>query len=144
MMLDRAGIESRVPHAGAMCLLDAVIQWDATHITCIAAAPSATHPLARNGTVPAIAAIEYAAQATAVHGALLDNQVVPRAGMLAKLSEVELHAVRIPINGGRLNVHAELLNHAAAGCVYAFEVAGMHQRIASGRLIVAFAPPTAQ
>jgi len=48
--LDRAGIESRVPHAGRMCLLDTVEDWDESTITCAAAAPDATHPLARDGT----------------------------------------------------------------------------------------------
>ena len=143
MKLDRVGIERRVPHAGTMCLLDAVMQWDATSITCIACAPGATHPLARDGTVPAVAAVEYAAQATAVHGALLDTQVAPRAGMLAKLSEVELHTLCIPADRGPLNVRAELLNRGASGCLYAFEVAGNRQRIASGRLLVAFVPLSA-
>jgi predicted hotdog family 3-hydroxylacyl-ACP dehydratase len=140
MTLDRAAIERRVPHAGAMCLLDAVIQWDATHITCVACAPSALHPLARDGTVPAVAAVEYAAQATAVHGALLDTQDAPRAGMLAKLSNVELHMSSIPADGGPLNVRAEMLNRGASGCLYAFEIAGRRQRIASGRLMVVFVP----
>ena len=143
MKLDRAGIEHRVPHAGAMCLLDAVMQWDSTRITCIACAPSVGHPLARDGTVPAVAAVEYAAQATAVHGALLDAQVVPRAGMLAKLSNVELHTACIPADSGPLNVRAELLNRGVSGCLYAFEIAGRRQRIASGRLMVVLAPLSA-
>ena len=109
MTLDRAGIERRVPHAGAMCLLDAVTQWDATHITCVACAPGATHPLARDGAVPAIAAVEYAAQATAVHGALLDTPVSPRGGVLAKLSNVELHAECIRADGGPLSTRAAVM-----------------------------------
>jgi predicted hotdog family 3-hydroxylacyl-ACP dehydratase len=142
MTLDRAEIQRRVPHAGTMCLLDAVMHWDATHIACVAALPGATHPLAREGTVPAVAAVEYAAQATAVHGSLLDAQAVPRAGVLAKLSEVELHTMCIPAESGSLYVRAELLNYGASGCLYAFEVAGTRQPIASGRLMVAFVPPS--
>jgi predicted hotdog family 3-hydroxylacyl-ACP dehydratase len=34
MKLDRSGIASRVPHADVMCLLDAVMQWDATYQVC--------------------------------------------------------------------------------------------------------------
>jgi predicted hotdog family 3-hydroxylacyl-ACP dehydratase len=140
MMLDRTGIEHRVPHSGAMCLLDAVSRWDATRITCVACAPCSMHPLSRDGIVPAIAAIEYAAQATAVHGALLDTQVLPRAGVLAKLSKVVLHTRCIQVDGGPLSIHAELLSYGTSGCLYSFEVAQESQRIAEGRLLVAFAP----
>ena len=33
-MLDRAAIAARIPHQGAMCLLDAVVDWSATAISC--------------------------------------------------------------------------------------------------------------
>ena len=139
MMLDRAAIERRVPHAGAMCLLDAVT-----------AMGRGAHRLPRRGAralpirwrataiVPAVAASEYAAQATAVHGALLDGQAAPRDGVLAKLSDVELHSARIPFDAGPLAVRAELLGRGAAGCLYGFDVATERQPIASGRLMVAF------
>lgn len=140
MMPDRHAIERMVPHAGSMCLLDAVTAWDAGHIACSAAGPGATHPLARAGCVPAIAACEYAAQATAVHGALLDDSHEPRAGMLAKLMDVHLHSPWIPAGAGPLAVRAELLSRSAAGCLYAFDVAGAGAPVASGRLMVAFAP----
>src|SRR5436853_7541423 len=76
-MLGRDEIQRRVPHAGAMCLLDMVTRCDASCIECEAAAPVGGHPLARDGGVPAVAAVEYAAQATAVHGALLDETGAP-------------------------------------------------------------------
>ena len=44
MMPDRARIEQLVPHAGAMCLLDAVTQWDAAQITCSSHEPGAVAP----------------------------------------------------------------------------------------------------
>jgi predicted hotdog family 3-hydroxylacyl-ACP dehydratase len=138
MMPDRAHIERLVPHSGAMCLLDAVTHWDAVHISCSCAEPHATHPLARGGRLPAIAACEYAAQATAVHGALLDGADGPRAGLLAKLADVELHSPRFPRGGGPLTVRAELLSRLPAGCLYAFDVASAARPIARGRLIVAF------
>ena len=129
-------------HAGAMCLLDAVTQWDEARITCSSHEPGASHPLARGGVVPAIAAAEYAAQATAVHGALLDGAGQPRAGMLAKLMDVNLHSACFPPAGGAVTVSATLLSRSGGGCLYAFEV-GSCSPIVSGRLIVAFAPSTA-
>ena len=140
MMPDRTRIEGMVPHAGAMCLLDAVIEWDDTHIACAAARPDASHPLARDGQVPAIAAAEYAAQATALHGALLDDCVSPRAGMLAKLVDVNLYNANLPGTGSDLRVRAEMLGRLATGCMYSFEVANNDGLIANGRLIVAFQP----
>lgn len=138
MKLARADIERRVPHAGRMCLLDGVLHWDRQHIVCQAAAPGADHPLARDGRVSSVIAPEYAAQATAVHGALLDAQARPRAGVLAKLAQVELLQAEIPSDAGALQVRAELLSREASGCLYAFEVAAAGQPVAHGRLIVAF------
>jgi predicted hotdog family 3-hydroxylacyl-ACP dehydratase len=138
MRLDRADIERRVPHAGAMCLLDSVLHWDSEHIVCQATAPTADHPLARHGHVASVIAPEYAAQATAVHGALLDAHSHPRAGVLAKLAQVDLLRADIPHDAGPLQVQAELLSREASGCLYAFEVGAAGQAIARGRLIVAF------
>lgn len=125
-----------MPHSGAMCLLDAVLRWDTSAIVCHAFAPHGDHPLARDGVVPAVAAIEYAAQATAVHGALLDTHRMPRPGMLAKLSEVEMHGDVISMEGGSLIVRAQLVSRGAAACLYDFEVDQAEQRIAGGRLMV--------
>jgi predicted hotdog family 3-hydroxylacyl-ACP dehydratase len=139
-MQDRAVIEQCVPHAGAMVLLDAISRWDALSIECTAPTPGAGHPLMRDGRVPAIAAVEYAAQAAAVHGALLDGHAAPRAGVLAKLSDCDLMAACIPSAGGRLDVKAELLSRGDAGCLYAFSVT-CGRPVVRGRLMVAFAPP---
>lgn len=133
-MLNRSQIESRVPHAGAMCLLDAVTRWDATRIECRAAAPMASHPLARGDGVPAVAAIEYAAQATAVHGSLLEGGASPVAGMLATVSEVELASECMV---GPLDIRAELRSRVAAGCLYGFSVHDAHRCCARGTLLVA-------
>jgi predicted hotdog family 3-hydroxylacyl-ACP dehydratase len=136
MKLDRSAIERLVPHAGAMCLLDAVSDWGPASIACTSAAPRADHPLARDGSVPAIAAAEYAAQATAVHGALLEATGQPRPGLLATLMDVELAAATLPA-GAALAIRAELLGRSPAGCLYRFEVGSAGTPIASGRLLVA-------
>lgn len=134
---DRPAIERLVPHAGDMCLLDAVLDWDATRIECAAAAPNADHPLARGGRVPAIAACEYAGQASAVHGALIEPQAAARAGLLAKLMDVDLPSPFIP-DGQALHIRAEVLGRVPDGCLYAFDVASAGRVVARGRLMVAF------
>ena len=139
-MLNHAQIQSRIPHADAMCLLDSVQRWDATTIECSAPAPTAAHPLAGAHGVPAVAAIEYAAQAAAVHGALLAPTEVPRAGMLAKLGDVELSTTGPDPAGGPLTIRAELLGQVDAGCQYAFEVFNQRVCLARGRLMIAYSP----
>lgn len=144
MKLDRDGIARCVPHSGAMLLLDSVSEWDTDHIVCSAPAPGAAHPLAREGKLSAVAAIEYGAQAAAVHGYLVEQPVVPRSGMLAKLSDVHLSLARVPADRGALCVHARLLSRLALGCLYEFEIASAGERVAHGRLMVAFAKPADQ
>lgn len=140
-MPGRAQIEELVPHAGAMCLIDSVSAWDLERIACAALPAGAAHPLARDGVVPTIAACEYAAQAAAVHGALLDGAPAPRAGMLATITDVDLHAPHFAHAADAVQVRAQLLSRLATGCLYAFEVSEGAHAVASGRLIVAFASP---
>lgn len=134
MKLDRAGIAQRVPHAGAMCLLDAVTDWTPEWIECRSRPVGPDHPLARAGRVPAIAATEYAAQATAVHGALLAREGKARAGRLAALTDVLLCADVVP--PASVAVRADLLGRSGGGCLYRFEVSAGGTTIASGRLMV--------
>lgn len=143
MTLDRQGIERLVPHAGSMCLLDGVTRWDAAAIDCRAAAPAPDHPLLRDGLLPAVAGCEYAAQAAAVHGALVDGGGTPKAGMLAKLMEVDLQRPHFTPDDGALSVRAGLVSRMDAGCLYQFEVDQLGQLVVRGRLIVAFATPAA-
>jgi predicted hotdog family 3-hydroxylacyl-ACP dehydratase len=141
MSLDRRQIERVVPHAGAMCLLDAVTQWDETQLTCTCAAPGAEHPLADKGRVPAVAACEYAAQATAVHGALIDALQSPRAGMLASLIDVRLHEAWFPAGDGEVLVQASLRIRTGDACLYSFEVSAAGVALVDGQLMVAFRAP---
>ena len=138
MNLNHADIERLLPHKGTMCFIDAVTDWNRETISCSAAAPSAAHPLVRNGRVSALVAVEYAAQATALHGALLDTATRPQAGKLATLRDVSLHGVWFPVNKNLLTIHAKLLSRTDGGCSYSFKVASDHQPIASGFLLVAF------
>jgi len=70
--LDRHWIEQHIPHKGRMCLLDEVVSWDATRIRCRSATHrAADNPLRAHGRLGAACGIEYAAQAMAVHGALV-------------------------------------------------------------------------
>lgn len=72
MPIERAWIEAHIPHRGRMCLLDEVLDWDVAGIRCRSTTHrAADHPLRAHGRLSAACGIEYAAQAMAVHGALI-------------------------------------------------------------------------
>ena len=111
--LDHAGIAQRVPHAGAMCLLDSLQRWDADEIECrIANHAEATHPLrafdrGADLGLPAPNAIEYAAQAMALHASLNAAEGArPTPGFLASARDVQLHVARLDTAAGPLRVRA--------------------------------------
>jgi predicted hotdog family 3-hydroxylacyl-ACP dehydratase len=90
--LDHAWIARHIPHQGSMCLLDYVEAWDQERIQCRASSHrAADNPLRAYGRLGAACGIEYAAQAMAVHGALLDRRAVPaRVGYLVSVRDTQL------------------------------------------------------
>ena len=91
--LDHAGIEALVPHRGAMCLLDRMVSWDESRIECLATGHrDPAHPLRSRSGLMAGTAIEYAAQAAALHGGLVAQASGATAspGYLASAREVRL------------------------------------------------------
>src|ERR1700688_1204625 len=84
MRLNRAWIESRIPHHGRMCLLDEVIAWSDARVSCRSGTHrEADNPLRADGKLGIACGIEYAAQAMAVHGALLAGATQPAAAWAA-------------------------------------------------------------
>lgn len=134
--LDRAGILARVPHQGAMCLWDEVLDWDATRIRLRAGNHrDPVHPLRARGRLPALALCEYGAQAMAVHGGLLASAQggSAAAGVLVALREVVLAVDRIDDLPGLLEGEAELVAASAASQQYAFRLLHDGRVLASGR-----------
>lgn len=142
LTLDRAAIEARIPHAGRMCLLDAVVAWDATRITCSATSHQVLdHPMARDGVLGGLCAVEYAAQTMAVHGALTGGAltadgVVPKAGYLASLRDIACHVARLDTLAAPLSIVAEQLMGEAGRVIYRFEVRAGATAVLSGRAAV--------
>ena len=121
-MLSRVQLAALVPHSGSMCLLDSVEDWSAESIRCRSATHrDPTNPLRRNDALSALHLVEYAAQAMAVHGALL-AQGGPQAGMLGVLRDVRLHAIRIDDLADDLIVVATRRLARADGLIYDFNV----------------------
>ena len=86
---DRRWIAARIPHAGSMCLLDSVIAWSDSGVVCRASSHrQPANPLRSDGTLGVLAGVEYAAQAMAVHAALLEPAgAAPAAGYLASVRD---------------------------------------------------------
>jgi predicted hotdog family 3-hydroxylacyl-ACP dehydratase len=135
--LDKAGIAGLIPHEGSMCLLEGVLTWDATTITCVASSHlSADNPLAVDGRLDAVCGVEYAAQAMAVHGGLTNHVRRPRAGYLASLRDVVCCVERLDLLEGQLRVIAELLIADGPRVIYRFELTCDAKPVLSGRAAV--------
>jgi predicted hotdog family 3-hydroxylacyl-ACP dehydratase len=134
--LNHAGIAARIPHAGRMCLLDRLLEWSSDSIRCSASNQGAIdHPLRSAGGLLAPAAIEYAAQAMALHGTLIAEaqagDAAPRPGFLASVRSVRLAVQRLDDVPGELDVRAQRQAGNESQIIYAFEV-----RDGSGRMLV--------
>ncbi len=142
-LFDHAWIAARLPHAGAMCLLDAVLAWDASHVLCSADNQRRPdHPLRQFGRLGAACGVEYAAQAMAVHGALLAPAQGPvRPGMLVSARKVELHVPRLDEVQGPLLVRAERLQAGDELLMYGFSVHGDGRLLLEGRASVLLGRP---
>ena len=145
-MLDRDAILGLIPHQDAMCLWDAVVDWDEASIRL----RSATHrcadnPLRSDDRLRALHLCEYGAQAMAVHGGLLARAEggAPRAGMLVSLRGVELHVARIDQLAGDLACRAQLLAAGEASQQYAFRIEHEGALLAEGRAAVMLGPSLA-
>jgi predicted hotdog family 3-hydroxylacyl-ACP dehydratase len=136
-----------VPQAGGMCLLDGIRDWDGERVSCVSASHRrADHPLRRAGNLRAIHLLEYAAQASAVHGALAGRGEGGRAAAkyLAAARDFELHVTRLDDVRADLRIDVERLLSMGDGVIYGFRVSAGDRLLAEGRLSVAApsGPPT--
>jgi predicted hotdog family 3-hydroxylacyl-ACP dehydratase len=133
-----------VPHQGAMCLWDEVLEWDDSRIRLRAGNHRAPdHPLRQGGRLHGVHLCEYGAQAMAVHGGLLARSAghAPRPGMLVALRNVELAVVALDPLDGMLEGEAELIAGGDSSQQYAFRVLHAGSVLVSGRAAVMLAMP---
>lgn len=121
-----------------MCLLDAVLDWSENAIACRAISHAdPANPLRAEGRLGAAHGIEYAAQAMAVHGALLaGNDGAPRQGYLTSVRSVTLHTDRLDTLDGPLDVRAERLSGDANNILYQFSLGHAGHCLLEGRAAV--------
>jgi len=137
--VDHAWIERHIPHQGAMCLLERVEAWDEERIECRASSHrAADNPLRANGRLAGACAIEYAAQAMAVHGALLapaDTRSA-RVGYLVSVRDARIHVARLDELADDLAVAASCITRSENNILYQFSVSAAGHLLADGRAAV--------
>lgn len=139
MRIERAWIERHIPHQGAMCLLDEVLEWDPGQIRCRSATHrSADNPLRAHGRLGAACGIEYASQAMAVHSSLLaaDTSAAPAVGYLGSLRNVAIHVARLDDIDTDLIAIATRISSNSRVALYEFSVQGAGRILLSGRATV--------
>jgi predicted hotdog family 3-hydroxylacyl-ACP dehydratase len=136
--IDHNWIAAHIPHQGDMCLLNAVEAWNEAEIVCTASSHRlADNPLRAAGQLGITTGIEYAAQAMAVHGALLAcDDTAPTAGYLTSVREVRWQRPRLDDIAGDLTVRAERISGNEVNVLYNFSIAGAGEVLLSGRASV--------
>jgi predicted hotdog family 3-hydroxylacyl-ACP dehydratase len=143
LKLDHAWIAANIPHHGNMCLLDEVLTWDLQRICCRSSSHRALdNPLRAHGRLGAACAIEYAAQAVAVHGALMRNPTASGGGfgMLTSARRVEFAVARLDDLASDLMVSAQRLHSDAVSALYSFALQDGTRLLAQGRLSLLHGP----
>ncbi len=138
-MIGRDDILDLIPHAGAMCLLDEVLNWDEGSVRCLSRRyRNPDNPMRRaNGVLGTSCGIEIAAQAMAVHGRLsAGNSGAPARGYLVSLRDVTLRAARLDTQEGDLVVDAARLMGDNQGATYNFTLSVQGVELLSGRATV--------
>lgn len=144
--LDRMWIESHIPHQGRMCLLDEVLSWDPVRIRCRATSHrSADNPLRAHGRLGAACGVEYAAQAMAVHGAIMAQTAgtAARTGLLTSVRNLVLRVIRLDDLDTDLIASAERLAGNDGSTLYEFMVSSGGRELLSGRASIVFGAESA-
>ena len=137
--LDHAWIAGHIPHRGRMCLLDQVEDWDQQRVQCRAGSHrAADNPLRACGRLSAACGIEYAAQAMAVHGALLapSASASPRCGYLVSVRNTQLHVPRLDDIDADLLVSATCITRSENTILYRFSISAAARTLLDGRAAV--------
>ena len=137
MLIGHDRIRLLIPHAGSMCLLAGVTQYDSRRIVCVATSHrDPANPLAREGRLAAICAVEYAGQAIALHGSLNGPQP-SRAGYLSAVREVRCLRAFLHDCSGDLTIEAQLVLGERDRVVYEFSLRTGADLLVAGRAAVA-------
>jgi len=140
-VLSKHELNRLLPHAGDMCLLDSVRDWDVTGIRCsVRSHHDRRNPLRKAGRLDTICGLEFAAQAMAVHAGLVRAPEEPRPviGYLGGVRDLELGTRRLDDIAQDLEIEATRLLGDRSGVIYAFRVTAGGNVLMSGRASIFF------
>jgi len=128
-----------------MCLLDEVVTWNPVRVQCRSSTHrDLTNPLRSHDRLAAVCGIEYAAQAMAVHGALIASRIISStqsatvAGFLASVRNVTLYTDRLDDLEDDLVATAELVTGDEHTVLYDFSVSAGERVLLAGRATIVF------
>ncbi|RKT43449.1 hydroxymyristoyl-ACP dehydratase [Thiocapsa rosea] len=128
-------VYAKLPHAGAMCLLEEALEHDRDSIRCATTSHrDPCNPLRRDGTLSSVQGVEYAAQAAAAHGVLTDVLDGETALLLGAVRDLELSVARLDCLPTPLQVTAWLEARAGVNAVYRFELSADERVCVRGRI----------
>jgi len=136
--LDADAIYRRIPHAGAMRLLDEVVFWDGKAIVCLATSHmDRDNPLRERGALSNVHALEYAAQAVAVHASLINGGVPLQRVYIATFRQIDMKVDLLDrMTQGPLEIRAQVHAANAGTANYTFTVSCAGAALACGAVTV--------
>jgi predicted hotdog family 3-hydroxylacyl-ACP dehydratase len=127
-------VATLLPHGGDMVLLDGVERWSETEIVCSTGSHLRAHnPLRHAHGLSTFCAIEYAAQAMALHGALMADKS-PQSGLLVSVRDFVPYVDRLDDLGASLRVAAKEVRRDRRGGIYTFEMSAAGRKVATGQV----------
>jgi predicted hotdog family 3-hydroxylacyl-ACP dehydratase len=133
-MLSRPEIERLLPQKEAMCLVDSVLERTPDGIVCTADASRDDHPLREQQGVSVVHAIEYGAQAAALHRMLSGIEASVSGGLLLQVKNARFHSRWLDRLPQPLRITASCLVASSEAASYRFEVRAGDTLAASGDL----------
>ncbi len=141
--LERSDVERLMPHAGDMCLIDRVETWDETRLQARCwSHRQADHPLARDGRLSIWHALEYGAQAMAIHGGLLAARQGQQLGqgLLAGARDLVFTRATLSDLAGDLEIEVTQQFAQMGSLIYDFRIETQGHCLATGTATVVGRP----
>ena len=134
--LTKEELNTFLPHAGAMRLIDRVESWDDTTIRCHARSHhDSANPLRHGTRLEAVTGLEYAAQAMGVHVGLLNRTQLTEGliGYVGGLRDVVLSVDRLDECPAELTIDATRLFEGDNSFIYQFSISSGGRDVITGR-----------
>lgn len=140
MKYDHKWIRAHIPHSGKMCLLDKVQKWNEESITCTTMTHiSKDNPMKNNNKLGISSGVEYAAQAMAVHNAILFEEtenVHPRGGVITRVQNIQFFTDYLDEHCSALIIMAHRMRAIEDVVHYSFSIFCEEKILISGEVTV--------